>query len=78
VLSGYAVEAELATGRLIEVPTKDIDLARRLRAVWRRGRIPSGPAATLLRITLSAAGRPEPPASPSPQPTGKSRAPFSL
>ncbi|GAA0847816.1 LysR family transcriptional regulator [Streptosporangium amethystogenes subsp. fukuiense] len=65
VLSGYAVEAELATGRLIEVPTKDIDLARRLRAVWRRGRTPSGPAATLLRITLSAAGRPEPPAPPS-------------
>lgn len=70
VLSGYAVEAELATGRLIEVPTRDIDLARRLRAVWRRGRTPSGPAATLLKITLSAAERPEPPASPSPQPAG--------
>ncbi|MEV7006521.1 LysR family transcriptional regulator [Streptosporangium sp. NPDC051022] len=55
VLSGYAVEGELATGRLIEVPTKGIDLERRLRAVWRRGRTPTGPAATLLRITLSAA-----------------------
>ncbi len=55
VLSGYAVEGELATGRLIEVATRDIDLERRLRAVWRRGRTPTGPAATLLRITLSAA-----------------------
>ncbi|WP_433239774.1 LysR family transcriptional regulator [Streptosporangium sp. CA-135522] len=55
VLSGYAVEAELATGRLAEVPTRGIDLERRLRAVWRRGRTPTGPAATLLKITLSGA-----------------------
>lgn len=55
VLSGYAVEGELATGRLIEVPTRGIDLGRRLRAVWRQGRPPTGPAATLLKITLSAA-----------------------
>ncbi|MFJ2030052.1 LysR family transcriptional regulator [Streptosporangium sp. NPDC087985] len=55
VLSGYAVEAELATGRLAEVSTRDIDLDRRLRAVWRRGRTPTGPAATLLKITLAAA-----------------------
>ncbi|MEV8632718.1 LysR family transcriptional regulator [Streptosporangium sp. NPDC051023] len=54
VLSGYAVAGELATGRLIEVQTRGIDLERRLRAVWRRGRTPTGPAATLLRITLSA------------------------
>ncbi|MBB2911530.1 DNA-binding transcriptional LysR family regulator [Streptosporangium becharense] len=54
VLSGYAVETELVTGRLIEVPTRGIDLERRLRAVWRRGRTPTGPAATLLNITLSA------------------------
>ncbi|WP_406313585.1 LysR family transcriptional regulator [Streptosporangium sp. NBC_01639] len=55
VLSGYAVEAELATGRLVEVATGGIDLERRLHAIWRRGRTPTGPAATLLRITLSAA-----------------------
>ncbi|GAA2863858.1 LysR family transcriptional regulator [Streptosporangium fragile] len=57
VLSGYAVEAELATGRLIEVTTQGIDLERRMRAVWRRGRTPTGPAATLLRITLAARER---------------------
>ncbi|MBB4916693.1 LysR family transcriptional regulator [Streptosporangium saharense] len=55
VLSGYAVEGELATGRLIEVATKGIDLERRLRAIWRRGRTPTGPAATLLRISLATA-----------------------
>ncbi|MFI7535545.1 LysR family transcriptional regulator [Streptosporangium sp. NPDC049376] len=55
VLSGYAVEGELVTGRLIEVVTKGIDLERRLRAIWRRGRTPTGPAATLLRISLATA-----------------------
>ncbi|MFC4056927.1 LysR family transcriptional regulator [Planomonospora corallina] len=55
VLSGYAVEAELATGRLVEVATGGIDLERRLRAVWRRGRPPTGPAAVLMAIALGAA-----------------------
>lgn len=50
VLSGYAVEAELATGRLVEVPFDGIDLERRLHAVWRRGRSLAGPAAALLAI----------------------------
>ncbi|MBG0817216.1 LysR family transcriptional regulator [Planomonospora sp. ID82291] len=54
-LSGYAVEGELATGRLAEVATAGIDLERRLRAVWRRGRPPTGPAAVLLAIALGAA-----------------------
>jgi DNA-binding transcriptional LysR family regulator len=53
VLSGYAVEAELATGRLVEVATTGIDLGRRLRAVWREGRRLTGPAGTLLAIALS-------------------------
>ncbi|MDP9866983.1 MULTISPECIES: LysR family transcriptional regulator [Streptosporangium] len=66
VLSGYAVEAELATGRLAEVATRGIDLERRLRAVWRRGRTPTGPAATLLKITLSAARAAESTARPAP------------
>ncbi|MEU8246199.1 LysR family transcriptional regulator [Nonomuraea sp. NPDC048916] len=50
VLSGYAVEAELATGRLVEVPLAGLNLVRNLRAVWRRGRALAGPAATLLAI----------------------------
>ncbi|MFI7134374.1 LysR family transcriptional regulator [Nonomuraea sp. NPDC050153] len=50
VLSGYAVEAELATGRLVEVPLTGLNLVRSLRAVWRRGRSLTGPAATLLAI----------------------------
>lgn len=50
VLSRYAVEAELATGRLVEVPLAGLTLVRNLRAVWRRGRALTGPAATLLAI----------------------------
>ncbi|NUO96576.1 MAG: LysR family transcriptional regulator [Nonomuraea sp.] len=50
VLSGYAVEADLATGRLVEIPLAGINLVRSLRAVWRRGRALTGPAATLLAI----------------------------
>ncbi|MBB3726339.1 LysR family transcriptional regulator [Nonomuraea dietziae] len=50
VLSGHAVEAELATGRLVEVPLAGLNLVRSLRAVWRRGRTLTGPAATLLAI----------------------------
>ncbi|MEV4217646.1 MULTISPECIES: LysR family transcriptional regulator [Nonomuraea] len=51
VLSGYAVEAELATGRLVEVPLAGINLVRTLRAVWRQGRPLTHPAATLLAIS---------------------------
>ncbi|MFI6292523.1 LysR family transcriptional regulator [Nonomuraea sp. NPDC050790] len=50
VLSGYAVEADLATGRLVEVPLAGLNLVRSLRAVWRRGRTLPPPAATLLSI----------------------------
>ncbi|MEV0583237.1 LysR family transcriptional regulator [Nonomuraea sp. NPDC050310] len=50
VLSAYAVEAELATGRLVEVPLAGVNLVRSLRAVWRRGRVLAGPAAVLLAI----------------------------
>ncbi|NRQ38069.1 LysR family transcriptional regulator [Nonomuraea sp. NN258] len=50
VLSGYAVEADVATGRLVEVPLAGINLVRNLRAVWRRGRALTPPAATLLAI----------------------------
>ncbi|MEO3892543.1 LysR family transcriptional regulator [Nonomuraea sp. B5E05] len=50
VLSGYAVEADVATGRLVEVPLAGVNLVRSLRAVWRRGRPLTGPAANLLAI----------------------------
>ncbi len=50
VLSGYAVEADVATGRLVEVPLAGLNLVRSLRAVWRRGRPLTAPAATLLAI----------------------------
>ncbi|MCK2217233.1 LysR substrate-binding domain-containing protein [Actinomadura sp. ATCC 31491] len=50
VLSAYAVEAEVAAGRLVEVPLAGLDLGRRLCAVWRRGRSLTAPAATLLSV----------------------------
>ncbi|MBO0819210.1 MAG: LysR family transcriptional regulator [Actinobacteria bacterium] len=54
VISAYAVEAELATGRLVEVPVDGLDLTRKLRAVWPRGRRLLGPAASLLRVAARA------------------------
>lgn len=50
VLSGLAVAAEVASGRLVRVAVRDLDLTRPLHAVWRRGEKPTGPAATLLTI----------------------------
>ena len=44
------MEAEVATGRLVEVPLAGLNLVRNLRAVWRRGRSLAAPAATLLAI----------------------------
>lgn len=65
VLSRLAVAAELASGVLRAVPVDGVDLRRRFRAVWRSGRAPSGPAATLLALSLRAAaattgGQPRP------------------
>jgi DNA-binding transcriptional LysR family regulator len=51
VLSTLAVAAELADGRLVEVPTRDLDLRRPLRAVWPRGRRLVGAAAEFLAAT---------------------------
>jgi DNA-binding transcriptional LysR family regulator len=48
VLSTLAVASELADGRLVEVPTQDLDLRRSLRAVWPRGRRLIGAAAEFL------------------------------
>jgi DNA-binding transcriptional LysR family regulator len=50
VLSGLAVAAEVASGRLVRVAVRDLDLTRPLHAVWRRGEKPTGPAAALLSL----------------------------
>jgi DNA-binding transcriptional LysR family regulator len=50
VLSTFAVEDDVAAGRLVRVPVPGLDLSRRLRAVWPRGQRPTGPARDLLRI----------------------------
>ena len=58
VLSRIAVEAELASGRLVAMPVVGLDLHRRLRAVWRSGSAPEGPAEHL--ISAARRGRPAP------------------
>ncbi|WP_337061940.1 LysR family transcriptional regulator [Kineococcus sp. G2] len=50
VLSDLAVADELRTGRLVAVAVAGLDLGRDLRAAWRRGQRPTGPAADLLGI----------------------------
>lgn len=57
VLSRLVVSADLAAGTLVEVPTTGIDLGRTLRAVWRTGTRPAGPAADLLRIAVRPGAR---------------------
>jgi DNA-binding transcriptional LysR family regulator len=54
VLSGLAVAAEVAAGRLVAVPVRDLDLSRPLHAVWRRGERPTGAAAALLAVARGA------------------------
>lgn len=52
VLSRLTVAADLEAGRLVAIPVADLDLRRRFRAVWRVGRAPTGPANTLLALSL--------------------------
>ncbi|WP_168214170.1 LysR family transcriptional regulator [Prauserella flavalba] len=52
VLSAHAVVPELDAGTLVRVPVPDLDLRRRLRAVWPSGQTLRGPAADLLAIAL--------------------------
>jgi DNA-binding transcriptional LysR family regulator len=52
VLSRLAVAAELASGAMVEVEVRGVDLSRRLRAVWAGGAYPPEPTATLLRSLL--------------------------
>lgn len=60
VLSEVTMRADLAEGRVVEVPVAGADLHRRLHAVWAAGHSLTGPAEELLRIavrTRRAAGR---------------------
>ncbi|MFI6031412.1 LysR family transcriptional regulator [Amycolatopsis magusensis] len=56
VLSAYAVAPELAAGTLVRLGVPDLDLGRRLRAIWPSGRAPRGPARELLAIALQPSG----------------------
>ncbi|MEU2895592.1 LysR family transcriptional regulator [Streptomyces sp. NPDC001273] len=51
VLSELAVGEELALRRLVRIPVEGVALARDLRAVWRAGHLPAGPARDLLSLT---------------------------
>ena len=50
VLSELAVAADLADGRLVEIPTEGVELRRNLRAVWPADRRLVGPPAALLAV----------------------------
>ncbi len=50
VLSELAVADDIAAGRVVRVPVRDLDLTRALRAVWPRGQAPTGSARDLLAI----------------------------
>ncbi|WP_406509386.1 LysR family transcriptional regulator [Streptomyces sp. NBC_00212] len=51
VLSELALGEELAARRLVQIPVEGVRLRRDLRAVWRRGPLPAGPARDLLSLT---------------------------
>ncbi len=48
ILSRLAVRIDVADGRLVVVPTEDLDLERSIRAIWARGRRLGRAARTLL------------------------------
>ncbi|WP_188271625.1 LysR family transcriptional regulator [Streptomyces sp. CBMA152] len=51
VLSELALGEELASRRLARIPLEGVGLSRDLRAVWRAGHRPTGPARDLLSLT---------------------------
>lgn len=55
VLSDLAVRDDLASGRLVRIPVRGLDLVRDLRAVWPTAQRVSGPAQDLLRLAAAAA-----------------------
>jgi len=54
VLSEIAVADDVADGRLVVVPTRDVDLSRSFRAVWRRTVRLNSSARRLLDIATAA------------------------
>ncbi|MEU3504755.1 LysR substrate-binding domain-containing protein, partial [Streptomyces hundungensis] len=54
VLSELALGEELAARRLVRIPVEGVRLRRDLRAVWRRGPLPAGPARDLLSLARPA------------------------
>lgn len=54
VLSDLAVRDDVAAGRVVVVPVRELDLSRSLRAVWPRGQRPTGSARDLLVIATRA------------------------
>jgi DNA-binding transcriptional LysR family regulator len=63
VLSELALASELRDGRLVEIPVRDLDLRRTLRAVWRRGTTLRGAASEFLALTTRMAAVPARPPS---------------
>jgi DNA-binding transcriptional LysR family regulator len=55
VISALAATDETSAGRVVQIPTTDIDLSRKVQAVWPRGRALSEPAQRLLRVARVAA-----------------------
>ena len=51
VLRELAVGEELSARRMVSVPFEGVRLDRALRAVWRTGHRPTGPARDLLGLT---------------------------
>jgi DNA-binding transcriptional LysR family regulator len=64
LISELVVAPDIANRTLVQVPIDGIDLGRMLRAVWRAGTKPAGPAADLLALAVHARsgprGRPAP------------------
>lgn len=52
VLSRLAVATDLEAGRLVAIAVAKLDLRRQFHAVWRAGRAPTGPANSLLALSL--------------------------
>ncbi len=55
VLSELTVRADVAAGRLVQVPVEGLAVRRRLRAVWPRGVQPPAAARALVDLAVSAA-----------------------
>ena len=51
ILSSLAVSDDLATGRLVRIPVRDLAMPRTLRAVWNPNQRPRGAAADLLHLS---------------------------